>query len=128
MLHTPFFYSQPQGIGPSGKGLGLGHMFLSRSKVQHLLGTNYSLGPYPLVKSQRFTLIRVEKFLKVQCTDSVGLEEVRASWSKHPQLKKKKKVKEEEKIMMEFLLNNNFFFNAIFKRVLIYFTLSYISE
>jgi hypothetical protein len=104
-------------------------MFPSRSKVQHLLGANYTLGPHPLVKSQRFTLIHVKKFPKVQCTDSMGLIEVHASWPEHPRLKKK--VKKEEKFMMEFLLNNKrvfFFFNAIFKRVLIYFTISYISE
>jgi hypothetical protein len=47
-------------------------------------------------------------------------------------LKIKNKIKKEEKFMMKFLLNNKsfffFFFNAIFKSVLISFTISYISE
>jgi hypothetical protein len=46
----------------------------------------------PLVKSQRFTLIRVEKFLRVQCTNPVGLVEMRVSWPGHPRLSKKKKI------------------------------------
>jgi hypothetical protein len=41
----------PQGVGPSGKGLGLEGLLPSRSKVQHLMGANNSLGPHPLVKS-----------------------------------------------------------------------------
>ena len=76
----------PQGVGPSGEGLGLEGLLPLRSKVQHLLGANNSLGPHPLVKSQRLTLIRVEKFPRVWCTDPVGLVEVRVSWPGHPRL------------------------------------------
>lgn len=37
---------EPQGVGPSGEGLGLEGLLPSRSKVQHLLGANNSLGPH----------------------------------------------------------------------------------
>jgi hypothetical protein len=40
-----------QGVGPSGEGLGLEGLLPSRSKVQHLMGANNSLGPHPIVKS-----------------------------------------------------------------------------
>ena len=81
---------EPQGVGPSGEGLGLEGLLPSRSKVQHLLGANNSLGPHPLVKSQRLTLIRVGKLPRVRCTDPMGLVEVRVSWPGHPRLSKKK--------------------------------------
>ena len=71
-------------------GLGLEGLLPSRSKVQHLLGVNNSLGPHPLVKSQRLTLIRVGKLPRVRCTDPMGLVEVRVSWPGHPRLSKKK--------------------------------------
>ena len=61
-------------------------MLPSRSKVQHLLGVNNSLGPHPLMKNQRFTLIRVGKLLRVQYTDPKGLVKVRASWPEQPRL------------------------------------------
>jgi hypothetical protein len=38
-------------LSPSGEGLGLEGLLPSRSKVQHLMGANNSLGPHPLVKS-----------------------------------------------------------------------------
>ena len=64
----PYYYSKkPQGVGPCGGGLGLGVCFLLRSKVQHLMSTNNSLGPHSLVKSQQFNQFRVEKLLKVRC-------------------------------------------------------------
>ena len=85
--------AKPQGVGPSGEGLGLEGLLPSRSKVQHLLGVNNSLGPHPLVKSQRLTLIRVGKLSRVRCTDPMGLIEVRVSWPGHPRLSKKKKKK-----------------------------------
>ena len=79
-----------QGVGLSGEGLGLEGLLPSRFKIQHLLGANNSLRPHPLVKSQRLTLIRVGKLLRVQCTDPVGLVEVRVSWPGHPRLLKNK--------------------------------------
>ena len=82
--------SSKSSLRKSGEGLSLGGMLPSRSKVQHLLGTNNSLGPHPLVKSQRFTVICVRKLSRVWCTDPVGLAEVRASWPEDPRLSKKK--------------------------------------
>ena len=63
-------------VGPSGEALGLGGMLPLRSKFQHLLGANNSLGPHPLVKSQRLTLIRIGKLSRVRCMDPMGLVEV----------------------------------------------------
>jgi hypothetical protein len=36
---------EPQGVGPSGKGLGLEGLLPSRSEVQLLMGANNSLTP-----------------------------------------------------------------------------------
>ena len=72
-------------------GLGLEGMLPLRFKVQHLLGANKSLGPHPLVKSQRFTLIRVGKLPRVRCKDPMGLVKVRVSWPGYSRLSKKRK-------------------------------------
>ncbi len=79
----------PKGLAQVVKALVLEVCFLQGPRFQHLLGANNSL-----VKSQRFTLIRVGKLPRVRCTDPVGLVEVHASWPGHPRLsKKKKKIK-----------------------------------
>jgi hypothetical protein len=38
-------YTQGVGVGSIGEGLGLEGLLPSRSKVQHLMGANCSLGP-----------------------------------------------------------------------------------
>ena len=38
-----FYFCLTQGIGPSGEGLGFEGLFLSKFKVQYLMGANYFL-------------------------------------------------------------------------------------
>ncbi|KAG7991363.1 hypothetical protein I3843_02G071100 [Carya illinoinensis] len=54
-------------VGLSGEGLGFEVSFPSRSKVQHLMGTNNHLGPHPLVKMQQFNQFRVGKLSRMRC-------------------------------------------------------------
>jgi hypothetical protein len=86
-------YTNFQGVGPSGKGLGLGGMLPSRSKVQHLLGANNSLGATPLGKKPTIYADPYRKTSETVVHRSHGISQ--GAHTRTPRLKKKKKKKKE---------------------------------
>ena len=84
-------YTNFQGVGPSGKGLGLGGMLPSRSKVQHLLGANNSLGATPLGEKPTIYLDPYRKTSESVVHGSHGIS--RGAHIRTPKVIKKKKKK-----------------------------------